>query len=92
MRVYHCLLCGLILDRDVNAAINVLIRGFGERFRVEGGDLVPSVWSEHAPPGVPAVEPVGVTADVNRPDSVSSGEALADATQTKPYALANPDI
>ena len=93
MRVYECLLCGLVLDRDVNAAINVLIRGFGERFRVEGGDQVPSVWSEHAPVmGVPTAKPVGVTADVNRPDSVSSGEALADATQTKQYALANPDI
>ena len=36
VRVYHCHLCGLMLDRDVNAAINVLIRGFGERFRVGG--------------------------------------------------------
>ncbi len=26
-RIYHCLECGLILDRDVNAALNILARG-----------------------------------------------------------------
>ena len=88
VRVYHCLRCGLRLDRDVNAAVNVLIRGFGERFRVEGGDQVPSVWSEHTPSGVPS----GRTADGNFIDSISSGEALPDAPQTKQYALVNPEI
>ena len=88
MRVYHCLQCGLMLDRDVNAAINVLIRGFGERFRREGGDPVPSVWSEHAPSGVPS----GRTADGNRTDSRSSGEALPDDPQTKQYASSNLGI
>ena len=88
VRVYHCHLCGLVLDRDVNAAINVLIRGFGERSRVEGGDPFPSVWSEHAPSGVPT----GRTADGNFIDSTSSSEALPDAPQTKQYTLVNPEI
>ena len=88
MRVYECLLCGLVLDRDVNAAINVLIRGFGERFRREGGDPFPSVWSEHAPSGVPS----GRTADGNFIDSTSSSEALPDAPQTKQYASSNLGI
>ena len=84
VRDYQCRQCGLALDRDVNAAINVLIRGFGERFRVEGGDSSPSVWSEHTPhQGVPA----GRKATGNRLDSASSDEALPEAPQTKQYAL-----
>ena len=26
-RIYHCLACGLVIDRDVNAALNILARG-----------------------------------------------------------------
>ena len=86
VRVYECHRygCGLVLDRDVNAAINVLIRGFGERFRVEGGDSSPSVWSELTPhQGVPS----GRKAEGNQLDSVSSDEALPEEPQTKQYAL-----
>lgn len=32
-RVYHCLHCGFILDRDHNAAINIKRRAFSERHR-----------------------------------------------------------
>ena len=86
VRVYECHRCGLVLDRDVNAAINVLIRGFGEHFRrtlVEGGDLSPSVWSEHTPQqGVPT----GRQAEGNQLDSASSDAALPEEPQTKQYA------
>ena len=89
LRVYDCSNCELVIDRDVNAAINVLIRGFGERFRVEGGDYSPSVWSEHVPiTGTPS----GTTSDGNFNDSESSREALPEEPQTKPYTSINPGI
>ena len=88
MRVYECEVCGLVLDRDVNAALNVLIRGFGQRFRNEGG-VSPSVWSEHTLTGVPSP---GRTSDGNYVDSASSDVALLDEPQTRQYALVNPGI
>ena len=36
VRVYECERCGLKLDRDVNAAINVLVRAFGDEARWGG--------------------------------------------------------
>ena len=36
VRVYECERCGLRLDRDVNAAINVLVRAFGDEARWGG--------------------------------------------------------
>ena len=36
MRVYECERCGLRLDRDANAAINVLVRAFGDEARWGG--------------------------------------------------------
>ena len=42
VRVYVCERCGLRLDRDVNAAINVLVRAFGNEARKGGGN--PSMW------------------------------------------------
>ena len=85
-RVYKCD-CGLILDRDVNAAINVLIRGFGERFRGRGG-VSPLIWPEHAP--LAGERPSGKTSNGNRADSTSasasSSSALPAEEQIKQYA------
>ena len=36
VRIYECERCGLRLDRDVNAAINVLVRAFGDEARWGG--------------------------------------------------------
>ena len=89
VRIYECDVCGLVLDRDVNAACNVLIRGFGERFRVEGGDHSPSVWSDPLQPGVPQQ---GTATETNFIRAACPDEALVPVGQTKQYALVNPEI
>ncbi len=49
VRVHDCSHCGLVLDRDVNAAINILVRatvGTTESNACEDGAIVPSVKQE----------------------------------------------
>ena len=48
MRVYECERCGLRLDRDVNAAINVLVRAFGDEARRGGATPIAG---QHTPWG-----------------------------------------
>ena len=88
VRIYVCGVCGLRKDRDVNAARNVLIRGFGERFRVEGG-IFPSVWSDPQLVGVPSR---GTAVETNFTASASCSGALVPAGQTKQCLLVNPEI
>ena len=88
VRIYICDVCGLVLDRDVNAARNVLIRGFGERFRVEGGARSPSVWSDPLLTGVPFR---GTAVETNLTGAVCSGEALVPVGQTEQCLLVNPE-
>ena len=47
VRVYECGRCGLRLDRDVNAAINVLVRAFGDEAR--WGGATPPRSGQHTP-------------------------------------------
>ena len=85
LRIYEC---GLVLDRDVNAAANVLIRGFGERFRVEGG-VFPSVWSDPLQTWVPYS---GTATETNFIRAACPDEALVLVGQTKQCPLVNPEI
>ena len=89
VRIYECDVCGLVLDRDVNAARTVLIRGFGESRRVEGGDHSPSVWSDPQLVGVPYS---GTSAETNFARAVCPDGALVPAGQTKQCHLVNPEI
>ena len=91
VRIYICGVCGLVLDRDVNAASahmrDVLVRGFGESHRVEGG-CFPSVWSDPLLTGVPSR---GTAVETNLTGAACSGEALVPVGQTKQCHLVNPE-
>ena len=92
VRVYVCDVCGLTRDRDINAASahmrDVLIRGFGESHRVEGG-VFPSVWSGPQLFGGPHS---GTSTETNFSGADCPNEALVPVGQTKQYALDNPEI
>ena len=94
MRVYECD-CGLVIDRDVNAAINVLIRGFGERFRGRGG-VSPLIWPEHA--SLAGGRLSRNTSNGNRDDSASSSASASSSSalpaegQIKQYARLGSSI
>ena len=99
-RIYVCEQCGLVLDRDVYAGRNVLVRGFGERFRDAGG-VTPAAWPANTLTRVPScTEKEGETVESNLTDStvqrmnseLCSGEALLETEQAKQYALDNPEI
>ncbi len=51
-RIHQCSICGLVLDRDVNAAINILTRataGMAESNACGDGTIIPSLKQEAAP-------------------------------------------
>ncbi|MHB1813154.1 MAG: RNA-guided endonuclease InsQ/TnpB family protein, partial [Thermoplasmataceae archaeon] len=53
-RIYHCNVCGLTIDRDLNAAINVLRRGMQSLEENEEKE------TEHVGRGTPEVTPVEI--------------------------------
>ena len=77
-RVYACEQCGLRLDRDVNAAINVLVRAFGDEARQGGanpgsGRHTPTTGEgPQTPPSVP-----GATSTANPPPAPHTGVPAA---------------
>ena len=91
VRVYVCGNCGLRLDRDVNAAINVLVRAFGNEAR-KGGETPRC--GQHAPatnggPATPAtVGAAGTKSTANPPPASPTGRprrALARDRHTAQY-------
>ena len=92
VRVYVCERCGLRLDRDVNAAINVLVRAFGNEARK--GGATPRC-GQHAPatnggPATPAtVGAAGRKSTANPPPASTTGRqrrALARDRHATQYA------
>ena len=53
-RIYHCNVCGLTIDRDLNAAINVLRRGMQSLEENEENE------TEHVGRGTPEFTPVEI--------------------------------
>ncbi|WP_312882863.1 zinc ribbon domain-containing protein [Streptosporangium album] len=54
-RIYTCAACGLVLDRDLNAALNLaalaagVAQSCGETLNARGGAVSPGVRAGHAP-------------------------------------------
>lgn len=99
VRVYCCGRCGLRIDRDVNAAINVLVRAFGDEARNGGasrrcGRHTPATSGGSATPAT--VGAAGTKSTANPPSAFLTGgprRALARDRHNEPYPWAvNPQI
>ena len=74
-RTYRCDSCGLTMDRDLNAAINICVAGSApETLNARGGTV-----RRGSPPGHVALVPVKCEPSVRRPSAVSLG---ADSRKT----------
>ena len=85
VRVYTCERCGLRLDRDVNAAINVLVRAFGNEAHKGGatprhGWHTPIRWGGETPHGAPPQRPT-TNHSAHTPRGVSAAGSGPRATR-----------
>ena len=70
-RIYHCNVCGLTIDRDLNAAINVLRRGMQSLEENEEKE------TEHVGSGTPEFTPVEIGSIPERANPVvETGSSL----------------
>ena len=73
-RTYRCDSCGLTMDRDLNAAINICVAGSApETLNTHGGTV-----RRGSPSGHVALVPVKCEPSVRRPGAVSLGADLGD--------------